>query len=97
MSTNQKKDAEQLKVFNSPIYRRRIKRMVEMAKTVRGIHGKIPNGDLPKLKETASQKEKDLRAQQQAYRLNIGVLHYFAATMVSHRPTDIGPSEQSDA
>lgn len=97
MSTHQKKDAEQLKVFNSPIYRRRIKRMVEMTKTVRGVHGKIPKGDLPKLKETASQKEKDLRAQQQAYRLNIDVLHYFATTLVSHRPTDMGPSDQSDA
>lgn len=93
MSSNQKKDPDQLKVFNSPIYRRRIKRMVEMAKTVRGIQGKIPKGDLPALKETASQKEKNLRAQQRTYRLNIGVIHYFATPLVSHQSTDAGPSQ----
>lgn len=97
MSTAQKKNPEQLKMFNSPIYRRRIKRMVEMTKTVRGISGKIPKGDLPKLKETATQKEKDLRAQKQATHLNIGVIHYFAETLFAHRATDAGPSEQADA
>ena len=39
MSNNtQAKDANQLKVFNSPIYRQKIKRMVEMTKTIYGIH-----------------------------------------------------------
>ena len=79
MSNNtQAKDANQLKVFNSPIYRQKIKRMVEMTKTIYGIHGKIPKGSLPKLKENATERERIARAEQENYRLTIDTLHYFA-------------------
>ena len=38
--SNPTRNSEELKKFNSPVYRKRIKRMVEMTKAVRGIHGK---------------------------------------------------------
>lgn len=69
---------DQLKIYNSPLYRTKIKRMVEMVKTVRGIHGKLPKGKLPPLKATASNKEKEKQAQLEATRLTINTVHYFA-------------------
>ena len=67
------RDANQLRVFTSPIYRQKIKRMVEMTKTIYGIHGKIPKGSLPKLKENATERERIARAEKENYRLNIDV------------------------
>ena len=79
-----KLNTDQLKIYNSPVYRRRIKRMVELAKTVRGIHGKVPRGSLPKLKGNASEKDKKARATAEALRLNLGAIHYFAAPITSY-------------
>lgn len=76
--TNETKNPNHLKVFNSPIYRQKIKRMVEMTKTIYGIHGKIPKGSLPKVKSNATERERIARAEKENYRLTIDTLHYFA-------------------
>lgn len=82
--SNNTKDTEQLKIYNSPIYRQKIKRMVEMTKTVRGIYGKIPRGKLPPLKNTATNREKEARQAQEKLRLTIDTIHYFAHPFSSH-------------
>ena len=76
--TNETKNPNQLKVFNSPIYRQKIKRMVEMTKTGYCLHDKIPKGSLPRLKQNASEREREERAKKENYRLTIETLHYFA-------------------
>jgi len=81
--SNPTRNSEELKKFNSPIYRQTIKRMVEMTKTVRGIHGKLPKGKLPPLKSTASSKDKEKRALEESRRLTIDTLHYFAEPIVN--------------
>ena len=81
--SNPTRNSEELKKFNSPIYRKRIKRLVEMTKTVRGIHGKLPKGKLPPLKSTASSKDKEKRALEESRRLTIDTLHYFAEPIVN--------------
>lgn len=78
---NETKNPNQLKVFNSPLYRRKIKRLVEMTKTIYGIHTKIPKGSLPKVKGNATEREKIARAEKENYRLTIDTLHYFAAPL----------------
>lgn len=82
--SNTTKDTEQLKIYNSPVYRKKIKRMVEMTKTVRGIYGKIPRGKLPALKATATGREKEARAAAEKLRLTIDTIHYFAHPFSSH-------------
>lgn len=84
MSNTTTKNVEQLKIYNSPIYRKKIKRMVELVKTVRGIHGKIPRGKLPPLKANASQKERDARQKLEQTRLTLDTIHYFAHTFSGH-------------
>ena len=91
MSNTTTKNVEQLKIYNSPIYRKKIKRMVEMTKNVYGIQNRIPRGSLPKLKETATSKQKSDRALQEAFRLNIDVLHYFATPISGHRTVEAAP------
>lgn len=94
MSKSITKNPEQLKIFNSPIYRKKIKKMVEMTKNVYGIHRKIPKGELPKLKETASSSAKSDRALKEAYRLKIDVLHYFAQPIVGQRMVEAAPATE---
>ena len=84
MSNTPKNSIEQRKIFNSSSYVKKIKKMVEAAKNLRGIHGKIPKGALPQLKETASAREKAEHARKQAHRLHINVLHYFAAPITNN-------------
>ena len=79
MSNNE--NTNHLKIFNSPIYRRRIKRSVEQAKRIYNIHGKIPHGSLPQLKGNATEREKIERAKRENYRLTIDTLHYFSAPL----------------
>ena len=81
--SNPTRNSEELKKFNSPVYRKRIKRMVEMTKAVRGIRGKLPKGKLPPLKSTASSKDKEKRALEESRRLTIDTLHYFAEPIVN--------------
>ena len=94
MSNTTTKNVEQLKIYNSPIYRRKIKKMVELTKNVYGIHRKIPRGSLPKLKETATSKQKSDRALQDAFRLNIETLHYFATPIAAHRTVEVAPAAE---
>jgi hypothetical protein len=94
--SNTTRNSEELKMFNSPIYRRRIKRMVEMVKTVRGIHGKLPKGKLPPLKSTATSKEKEKQAQQEAYRLTVDTIHYFANPIINTNLHREASNENSD-
>ena len=77
------------KVFNSAIYRRKIKKMVEMYKNVNGIHTRIPRGDLPKLQETATGQQKSDRALKNALRMNIDTLHYFAYPITGSRMAEV--------
>ena len=81
--SNPTRNSEELKKFNSPIYRQTIKRMVEMTKTVRGIHGKLPKGKLPPLKSTASSKDKEKRSLEESRRLTVDTVHYFAEPIVN--------------
>lgn len=84
MSNTATKNADQIKIYNSPLYRKKIKRMVELAKTVRGIQGKVPRGGLPRLKDDATNREKDAREAAEKYRLNIEAIHYFAHSFSSY-------------
>jgi hypothetical protein len=75
------RDPNRLKVFNSPIYRKKIKRMVQMVKNVYGIHTKIPKGSLPQLPANATEQQRVDRAKKENYRLNIQVLHDLATPL----------------
>lgn len=57
--------------------RRKVKRMVEMAKSLRGIRGKIPRGRLPALKATATQQEKERRSALESKRLTLDTVRFF--------------------
>lgn len=96
--SNPTRNSEELKKFNSPVYRKRIKRMVEMTKAVRGIHGKLPKGKLPPLKSTASSKDKEKRSLEESRRLTVDTVHYFAEPIVNtnlNREPSNENSEQS--
>ena len=84
MSKPTQTNPDQLKIFNSSTYRKKIKRMVEMAKTLRGIQGKIPRGKLPQLKANASKKETETRERASKLRLTIDTVHYFAHPFSNH-------------
>jgi hypothetical protein len=81
------KDPNARRVFNSPLYRRKIKKMVSSAKLLRGIpHGqKIPKGPATTLKGNANDAEKTAWAKVNNYRLTIGTLHFFAETVSNVR------------
>ena len=101
MSNTLKNSIEQRKIFNSSAYVKKIKKMVEAAKNLRGVHGKIPKGEASPLKETASAREKAEHARKQTYRLNINVLHYFAApitnTAGARRTAEASPTPNTEA
>lgn len=73
---------EILKMYNSPIYRRKIKKMVEMAKTFKLVQtgvvmGKLPNrAKLNKKNPTDTELEKFRKENQ--YKLDKQTIHYFA-------------------
>ena len=76
---------EILKMYNSPIYRRKIKKMVEMAKTFKLVQtgvvmGKLPNrAKLSKKNPTDTDLEKFRKENQ--FKLDKQVIHYFAQTL----------------
>ena len=72
-------DPDQLKVFNSPIYRRKIKRIVESVKRLRGIphDTKIP-GRPKQLKANATEKEREQAAKVNNFRFTRENAHYWA-------------------
>ena len=86
METTDKKPVNRAQA--SPLYRKKIKRMVETAKTLRGIpHGsKIPKGPRTKLKGNASESDKTTWAKENNFRLTIDTIHFFADTVSSYVP-----------
>lgn len=100
MSNNTQKNPDQLKIYNSPVYRKKIKRMVEMVKTGYGIHSRLPRGPLPALKGTATSKEKEARAKRESHRLTLATVHYFALPLhnngsVSSKATSSNSGDQT--
>lgn len=71
------------RVPNSSLYRSKIKRMVEMAKALRGIpHGrKIPKGPAITLKNNPSDADRAAYAKVNNHRLTIDTVHFFADTI----------------
>lgn len=67
-------------ISNSEIYRKRIKRMVESTKILRGIPWgrKIPRG-INKVKHTASGPVKMAQDHAEQFTLTMSTLHFFAA------------------
>ena len=76
---------EILKMYNSPIYRKKIKKMVEMAKTFKLVQtgkvlGKLPGrAKLNKKNSTDTELEAFRKANQ--YKLDKQTIHYFAQTL----------------
>ena len=76
---------EILKMYNSPIYRRKIKKMVEMAKNIKYVQtgvvpGKLPNR-LKLSKKNPTDTEMDAFRKANQYRLDKQTIHYFAQTL----------------
>lgn len=84
MSKPTQNNPEQLKIYNSPIYRKKIKRMVEMVKTGYGIHNRLSRGQLPRLKSDATGREREAREKLAKHRLTIDTIHYFAQPLYGH-------------
>ncbi|NBW33692.1 MAG: hypothetical protein EBR30_01400 [Cytophagia bacterium] len=77
---------EILKMYNSPIYRRKIKKMVEMAKNIKYVQtgkimGKLPNRAV--LKKNPSEKELETFRKENQFKLDKQTIHYFAQTLES--------------
>ena len=76
---------EILKMYNSPIYRRKVKKMVEMAKTFKLVQtgkvmGKLPNR--AKLnKKNPTDTELDTFRKENQYKIDKQTIHYFAQTL----------------
>lgn len=76
---------EILKMYNSPVYRKKIKKMVEAAKTFKLVQtgkvmGKLPNrAKLNKKNPTETDLEKFRKDNQ--YKLDKQTIHYFAQTL----------------
>ena len=73
---------EALKLYNSPLYRHRIKKTVESIKTLCGIPwgSKLP-GKPNQLGKNATEKEKEKHAKMVAYRIDRDTAHYWAQTI----------------
>lgn len=76
---------ELLKLYRSNDYRKRIKKSVELVKTLRAITGTKIDRPLPPLKHNATQTEIDTRAAKTKHRLDIDTIHYFAQPMGGDR------------
>lgn len=78
---------------NSAIYRRRIKRMVEAAKTLRDIpHGRKVSRGVNKVKKNASGPEKMAQDYRERLTLTMSTLHFFA----SPYPRSSGPADKAE-
>lgn len=71
------------RIFNSAVYRKKIKRLVERAKTLRGIPlgRKIPKGPATRPKATAPEHERMEYSRVNSLSLTIDTLHFFADTV----------------
>jgi len=76
---------EILKMYNSPIYRRKIKKMVEMAKTFKLVQTGKVMGKLPKRaklnKKNPSDTELETFRKENQYKLDKQTIHYFAQSL----------------
>lgn len=76
---------EILKMYNSPIYRRKIKKMVEMAKTFKLVQTGVVPGKLPnraKLnKKNPTDTELEAFRKENQYKLDKQTIHYFAQSI----------------
>lgn len=76
---------ELLKMYNSPVYRKKIKKMVELAKNVKSyqrgaIMSKIPQR-VKLVKKNPTETELDKFRKENQYRLDKDTIHYFAQTI----------------
>ena len=76
---------EILKMYNSPIYRRKIKKMVEMAKTFKLVQtGKVMGKLLKRAKlnkKNPSDTELEAFRKENQYKLDKQTIHYFAQSL----------------
>lgn len=76
---------EILKMYNSPVYRRKIKKMVEMAKTFKLVQTGVVPGKLPNraklAKKNPTDAELDKFRKENQFKLDKQTIHYFAQTI----------------
>ena len=76
---------EILKMYNSPIYRRKIKKMVEMAKTFKLVQTGVVPGKLPNRAKLAKKNPSDTELEkfrkENQFKLDKQTIHYFAQTI----------------
>jgi hypothetical protein len=77
---NTKMHPEVFKMFNSTTYRRKVKRMVETAKTLRNISWGTKLPPRRKLGEKATQSQREAFAKLDRFALDKDTIHYFAQT-----------------
>lgn len=87
--------ASEKRVLNTPNYRRKIKRMVESVKTLRGLDRKIMKGSPRTLSPVATQKQKEVHAAVENSRLTLDVIHYFANPLARSFSKEQTSTEQS--
>jgi len=83
MSTKDKPSIhpELLKIYNSPTYRKKVKKVIESIKNLRGFkHGEKLRGRPNKLPANATDKERERYAKVCAGRPDREMAHYFAQT-----------------
>jgi hypothetical protein len=73
---------EILKMYNSPIYRKKVKKMVERAKTFKLVQTGVVSGKLPRraklTKKNPSDTEMDKFRKENQFKLDKETIHYFA-------------------
>jgi hypothetical protein len=73
---------EILKMYNSPIYRKKVKKMVERAKTFKLVQTGVVPGKLPRraklTKKNPSDTEMDKFRKENQFKLDKETIHYFA-------------------
>jgi hypothetical protein len=97
MSNNDKTriHPELLKILNSSTYRKKVKRVVESIKNLRGLN-KLP-GRPHKLKASATDKEKERHAKMCAGRPDRSTAHYFAQSSEHNYERKIARDESKAA
>jgi hypothetical protein len=72
-------------MYNSPIYRKKIKKMVEMAKNIKSYQDKAILSKIPRrsklVKKNPSDTELEKFRKENQFRLDKDTIHYFAQTI----------------
>ena len=89
---------ETLKMYHSPNYRKKIKRLTESFKALRGMTGTKLAGNLRQLKATATQEEKEAHSKIWSYTLDRSTARYFTqyAAFSSDRRASKGTPTESN-